>query len=66
VREFPDAVRGDAMRLRAAYSRLPTGGPRRARADDATVDRLERLAALREQGALTEEEYQAEKAVLLT
>jgi hypothetical protein len=30
-----------------------------------TVDRLERLAALRERGALTDEEYQAEKQLLL-
>lgn len=31
----------------------------------ARVDQLERLAALREQGALTEQEYEAEKAAVL-
>jgi hypothetical protein len=32
---------------------------------EGTVDRLERLAALRESGALTDEEYAAEKQLLL-
>jgi len=68
VREFPNAVRG-AVSARAIFQRLPSRRAE-ARAGEpvaaATVDRLERLAALRERGALTDEEYQAEKALLLT
>jgi hypothetical protein len=67
VREFPDAIRGD-VGLGAALARLRT--ERRPPASEhmaaATVDRLERLAALHERGALTDEEYDAEKALLLT
>jgi Short C-terminal domain len=65
VREFPDAARGDAMSLRA-FARLPGGGRAGGGVAESNVDRLERLAALRERGALTEEEYQAEKQLLLT
>ena len=66
VREFPDAVRG-AVGFRAVLPGLPfargarTGEP----VEVAKVERLERLAALRERGALTDEEYQAEKSLLL-
>jgi hypothetical protein len=67
VREFPDAIRGE-VGLEAALARLRTG--RRPPASEhkaaVTVDRLERLAALHERGALTDEEYDAEKALLLT
>jgi hypothetical protein len=67
VREFPDAIRGE-VGLEAALARLRTG--RRPSASEhkaaVTVDRLERLAALHERGALTDEEYDAEKALLLT
>lgn len=51
---------------------VPTGeaGPRvaagdAARAGDDTLDQLERLAALRDSGALTEDEFQAQKRRLL-
>jgi Short C-terminal domain len=66
VREFPDAVRG-AVGFRAVLSGLPFARAGRAGepAELATVERLERLAALRERGALTDEEYQAEKSLLL-
>jgi Short C-terminal domain len=66
VREFPDAVPGEAMSLRAAFA-LPRGASGEGeQAEDSKMDRLERLAALRERGALTDEEYEAEKALLLT
>jgi len=66
VREFPDAVRG-SLSLRTAFSGLRfRSEPRGSEPVEAgTVDRLERLAALRERGALTDEEYQAEKQLLL-
>ena len=66
VREFPNAVRG-AVSGRAIFPRLPFGRAEAAAEPVAatTVDRLERLAALRERGALTDEEYQAEKQLLL-
>jgi putative oligomerization/nucleic acid binding protein len=67
VREFPDAIRGE-VGLEAALARLRTGGrpPASEHVAAVTVDRLERLAALHERGALTDEEYDAEKALLLT
>ena len=67
IREFPHAIRGEAS-LGASLARLRAGA-RPASSEDvaaATVDRLERLAALHERGALTDEEYDAEKALLLT
>jgi hypothetical protein len=64
VREFPDAVRGEGGFLARFRGR---GEPEeRAAVAAGTVDRLERLAALHERGALTDEEYEAEKALLLT
>lgn len=52
--------------------RAGTGAPRRpwerkpsAPSDDAVLDRLERLAALRDSGALTEDEFRAQKRRLL-
>jgi Short C-terminal domain len=62
VREFPHAVHGDTS-LRAAFGRPKPGDS--GRGEEATVDRLERLAALHERGALSDDEYQAEKALLL-
>jgi hypothetical protein len=63
VREFPNAIRGEGgflARFRGGES------SDRAAVAPGTVDRLERLAALHERGALTDEEYEAEKALLLT
>ena len=57
VREFPDAV--GSYELRWARRRGPTTGSEGDR-----VQSLERLAALHERGALTDEEYEAEKALL--
>lgn len=66
VREFPDAVRG-SVSLRTAFApgRLSPGPRGSEPVAEGTVDRLERLAALRESGALTDEEYAAEKQLLL-
>ncbi len=65
VREFPDAVRADGDFLARFRGRGEPAG-RSADAAGVSVDRLERLAALHERGALTDEEYEAEKALLLT
>ncbi len=66
VREFPDAVQGTLGLRRALAGARLRSGPRESEpvAED-TVGRLERLAALRERGALTDEEYAAEKQLLL-
>jgi Short C-terminal domain len=64
VREFPDAVRGEGGALARLRGRGEPAG--RAAVAEGTVDRLERLAALHDRGALTDEEYEAEKALLLT
>ena len=67
VREFPDAVPGDAMSLRAAFSRTPataSAGP----ALSSPTRRWIASSALRrfDRGALTDEEYEAEGTLLLT
>jgi hypothetical protein len=69
AREFPDAMPGDGTKaLRAwARTRFSRGG---AAAPPATnggnhVAELERLAALHDQGALTDAEFTSEKAALL-
>jgi hypothetical protein len=68
--EFPDAMPGDAMRaLRARWEarrehRHPAGMA--GGAHGATVaDQLEKLAALRERGTITAEEYDAAKRTVL-
>jgi Short C-terminal domain len=74
--EFPGAQQGDALRgLRegraaaeagkttAASSLIP--GATTPAPNGARVDRLERLVTLRDRGALTEEEFAAEKAHLI-
>jgi hypothetical protein len=66
VREFPDAVQGDSMSLRAAFASLGRSDRTEASGEDPKMDRLERLAALHDRGALTDEEYEAEKTLVLT
>ena len=64
VRQFPNAVRNGGWAWSGALGRAPTAN--RSPGDpDATgrLDRLERLAALHDRGALTDEEYEAEKAL---
>jgi hypothetical protein len=66
-------ARNSAERLRAAAGRLRRGAQSRAQARTQThphapeasrIEMLERLAALHERGALTDEEFAAEKAAL--
>lgn len=69
--EFPDAEMGDTWnRLRAWFSGLSDrrkGKPASAAADgeDARIDRLERIARLKQEGVLSEDEAAAEKARIL-
>jgi hypothetical protein len=58
LNEFPDAAAGE-------WSLSGTVGRLRGGSGDSHVAQLERLAALRSQGALSEEEFEAEKAALL-
>ena len=61
-----DAAIGDAW-LAGAKELFRQGGISFTKKDDvSTVSRLERLQALREKGALTEEEFQREKARILS
>jgi len=76
---IPEKVGEQASKLRLPEVRRPGGGDRQpeeraaeaptaalpVNEDDARLDRLERLGALREKGVLTEEEFAAEKARLL-
>jgi hypothetical protein len=75
IREFPDHVttgspagvaQGIAERMRAGREgRVATAGPPVAATGDPRVAELERLAGLHESGALTDEEFAAEKARVL-
>ena len=77
IREFPDHVtpgspagiaQGLAGRMQEGRERrLATGGgPDTATGGDPRVGEIERLAGLRDSGALTEEEFAAEKARILS
>lgn len=72
--EFPDARAGDGMRtLRAWFASLrgrkepatADAAPHGGNGDGARLGQLERLSALHDSGALTDEEYSAEKGLLL-
>jgi hypothetical protein len=69
AREFPDAVfasggiRESLSSWWSALSRSRSGSG--TSPEDASVDRLERLAALRDRGVLSQEEFEAQKAALL-
>jgi len=76
IREFPDRVtsgssegiaQGIATRMREARERrvAAAGAPAPAAVGDARVAELERLARLRDSGALSEEEFAAEKRRVL-
>jgi hypothetical protein len=76
IREFPDRVtpgsaagvaQGITERMRAGReARVATAGaPATAAGADARVGEIERLAGLRDSGALTEEEFASEKARIL-
>jgi len=76
IREFPDHVttgspagvaHGIAERMREARERrvATAGAPAAAAGGDPRVGEIERLAGLRDSGALTDEEFAAEKARIL-
>jgi hypothetical protein len=63
--EFPDADFGGlGDRMRASVSGRPTAEPQ-APPRESKINQLERITALREKGALTEEQYEAAKAEVL-
>lgn len=63
VKEFPDAEAGDvAASVRA---KLPRPGQTTPAIAETPVDQLERLTALHEQGALTDQEFQSMKSSLM-
>ena len=67
--EFPDAHMGDTAATMRARRRLPRGAPtspsRPPRSPASLPEQLERLATLRDSGAITPEEYDTAKANLL-
>jgi hypothetical protein len=68
AREFPDAARGGGgIRASLASWRSLASRPRSGEtpSEEDRVERLERLAALRERGLLSQEEFEAQKAALL-
>jgi hypothetical protein len=77
VREFPDAMLADStrsirgwlsLRGRSAMAAVSQarGGAADGGAPDTRIGDLERLAALHDRGALTDEEFLAQKAILLS
>jgi hypothetical protein len=70
AREFADAQAADTMRsIRAIYGRrpaTPTAPPIAGGANGGRVSELERLATLHDRGALTNAEFAAEKAMLVS
>ncbi|HET6998198.1 MAG TPA: SHOCT domain-containing protein [Solirubrobacterales bacterium] len=63
--EFPDAAFGElGDRLRASVPGRSTAAPQAPRRES-KIDQLERITALREKGALSEEQYEAAKAEVL-
>jgi hypothetical protein len=77
IHEFPDRVttgstagvaQGLAERMREARERrvVTAAGPSAAASGDQRVSEIERLVGLRESGALTDEEFAAEKARILS
>jgi hypothetical protein len=63
--EFPDATFGGfGERMRGSVSRRPADEPQ-APPRESKIDQLERITALRDKGALSEEQYEAAKAEVL-
>ena len=63
--EFPDAAFGGfGDRVRASVPRRAAAEPP-APAGESKVDQIERLSALKEKGALSEEEFESAKAEVL-
>ena len=68
VREFPDAAQAEPREMLRPLGRLRPGSAKAAPAAstaDTSLDQLERLAALKAQGVLNDEEVAAEKAKIL-
>jgi hypothetical protein len=63
VKEFPDAEAGDVAA--AVRAKLPRPGQTTPAIAESPVDQLERLTALHDQGALTDQEFQSMKSSLL-
>jgi hypothetical protein len=63
VKEFPDAEPGDVAA--AVRAKLPRTGQTTPAIAETPVDQLERLTALHDQGALTDQEFQSMKSSLL-
>lgn len=72
AREFPDAQAGDTARSAREWvsgrrgPSVPAGAPVAREHDGEHVAELERLALLHERGSLTDEEFAAQKAELMT
>lgn len=66
VTEFPDAVGGEGLGVLARFGRERARAAHGETEPTARLERLERLSALHEQGALTDDEYDAEKALVLS
>jgi hypothetical protein len=67
IEEFPDATIGEMpARFRARVSSIWRGRERAAQEpEDRRLERLEKLASLHERGALSDREFESEKAALL-
>jgi hypothetical protein len=67
IAEFPDATLGEvSARFRDRTSSMWRGRQRtRPTPQDRKLERLERLASLQERGALSDEEFEAEKAAVM-
>jgi hypothetical protein len=78
LREFPDAALAEGEGLRESWGRMResvsqrVSSAREGRAapapapEDAQIERLERLVALRERGVLSDEEFESQKAKILS
>jgi len=67
IAEFPDATMGEMpARVKARFASMRQGRERAApEPEDRKLERLERLASLRDRGVLNEQEFESEKAALL-
>ena len=63
VKEFPDAETGDVTA--AVRAKLPRPGQSTPAVAETPVEQLERLSALHDQGALTDQEFQSMKSSLM-
>jgi uncharacterized membrane protein YeiB len=78
LREFPDAALAEGEGLRESWGRMRESVSQRVSSaregrtasapapEDAQIERLERLVALRERGVLSDEEFESQKAKILS